>query len=447
MKSRRNLIINLLSLILVVALSGCSLVVPPSKKHAPSDITPVWKSSQTADGAIGDLDEANELVFVSRTNSKQVLALDAKTGEKRWQFADANLPEHLFAPTYWEGLVFVVSYATQGVNAPNILIALDAGIGRERWRSDIWKTETPQLRGGMFIGTVGTDEYIAVDAKTGTEVFRFSAEPKQWKTNHQGQEIRDKLLTKDGHLLLITSTPSLVVINFRASQVEEFPVKFKGEYSDNFSIEGTTLYRIGYDHIKNQYQDYSAKYRRLFLQAFDTNSGKEKWAKAETMKFYEIQGFYNGVVYVRDWSGNLMAYDAGTGKERWSQPITRSADELFLIDEHTDGKIFMREGGAEGLMRAFDSATGKLLWSVNTKEDPINHLLQARHNTLFLWTAETKKMWESNVHVETQLTAYDMSNGAYLWRFTADDISNGRFFKDKVIVNAGDGVVAFPARK
>src|SRR5262245_30420533 len=182
-------------LILISAMTGC--FIPPSKTHAPSDITPSWRYG---DGAIASGDTTEELVFASKLNDKEVKAIDAGTGNQRWAFTDAAMKSFLFAPFYGDGVVYVTSYNSQGAGAEFLIYALDAKTGRELWRNDKFGVESPLLSAGMLIGRTVNDQYLAVDAKSGRELFSVSIADESWMKTHKGQTIEQKQLTEDGKL-------------------------------------------------------------------------------------------------------------------------------------------------------------------------------------------------------------------------------------------------------
>ena len=435
--------IQVLPLILICAMSGC--FIPPTKTHAPSDITPSWRYG---DGAIASGDTTEDLVFASKTNDKQVKAIDASTGNQRWAFTDAAMKSFLFAPIYGDSVAYVTSYVSQGAGAEFLIYALDAKTGHELWHTDKFGVESPLLKAGMLIGRTVNEQYLAVDAKSGKELFSIAIDDESWKKTHKGQTIDQKQITEDGKLVLLTSAPSLVKVDFQIKSIQELPVKLRGESTDQIYVEGTTVYRIGYNYIKNQYNDFSAKYRHLYLEALDLNTGKELWVKEETMKYSEIKALEAGLLCVRDWADQLMAYDIHTGKDRWAAPIQLGVDAALLFDKDTQGKLIIKEGSGSNKLRSYEAISGKLLWSVETTEDPNQYWLRVHNGIIYSWTTDQQKVWNSNVTVETQLTAYDLNTGAYQWRRIAGSIgAPGSFVKDNIIVTVDGGIESLPAKR
>src|SRR5262249_38723948 len=155
--------------------------------HAPSDITPVWTYGQ-GDIVGGDVAEAEELVLASKPGGKEVMALDANDGKERWTFTDSAMKIFLYAPVYADGMAYVTSY-DQPTGDEFLVYALDAKTGRQIWHNNRFGIEVPQYRSGMLIGTTADKKYLALDAKTGAEVFSISVADEDWKKAHKGQEI------------------------------------------------------------------------------------------------------------------------------------------------------------------------------------------------------------------------------------------------------------------
>ena len=114
---------------------------------------------------------------------------------------------------------------------------------------------------------------------------------------------------------------------------------------------------------------------------------------------------------------------------------------------YSDGKTFV-DTEKSNKLQAYDPASGKLLWSVETTEDPNHYWLRAKDGNVYSWSTDQQKVWNSSVTVETQLTAYDLNTGTYLWRKIADLIgAPGSFVKDKIIVTVDGGIEALPEKR
>ena len=132
-------------------------------------------------------------------------AIDASTGNQRWAFTDATMKSFLFAPIYGDGIAYVTSYISQGAGAEFLIYALDAKTGRELWRNDKFGVQSPLLKAGMLIGRTVNEQYLAVDAKSGKELFSISIDDESWKKTHKGQTIDQIQITEDGKLILLTT--------------------------------------------------------------------------------------------------------------------------------------------------------------------------------------------------------------------------------------------------
>jgi outer membrane protein assembly factor BamB len=123
-------------------------------------------------GGVLGLSVANGLVYATSSDGI-IYALDAATGEVRWQFAGEDI--------FWSGVS--VSDTTVFVgNSDHFVYALDALTGAERWRFQTtdWVLSDPLLAGAVLyvgIGThvedTGARPVYALDATTGAELWRF----------------------------------------------------------------------------------------------------------------------------------------------------------------------------------------------------------------------------------------------------------------------------------
>ncbi len=173
------------------------------------DVTPVSRGVEVADGA----------VFVA-TLDDQLIALDARSGARRWSVRVADPVQGyqgVSPPTYWRGLLFVGS-AGGDSGARGFVAAYDAHSGRRVWRydtvprrgvgwlpaagahggGDVWMPVTiDQHRGLVVFGTgnpspdlIGvvrpgcdpwTDAVVALRARTGAFVWgRTLVCPDRW---------------------------------------------------------------------------------------------------------------------------------------------------------------------------------------------------------------------------------------------------------------------------
>ena len=121
---------------------------------------------------------ANNTVYVGSWDSF-LYALDADTGVEKWRFktgedpVDHNQVGFQSSPAVVDGVLYV------GCRDAHVY-AIDAATGRKRWdyyTSKSWVNVTPAVGGGtVYVNTVDTRKFLALDAKTGR--LRFSLDMK-----------------------------------------------------------------------------------------------------------------------------------------------------------------------------------------------------------------------------------------------------------------------------
>lgn len=137
-----------------------------------------------------------EVLYIG-SGDQHVYALNARTGEKLWEFATGDVVHA--SPAVVDGVVYIGSWDRN-------LYALDAASGRERWRyttgadsviyNQVGIASSAAVSGGMvFVG--GRDGHFhAVDAATGA--FR-------WKVNNNGGWTIGSPAVRDGVVYFATS--------------------------------------------------------------------------------------------------------------------------------------------------------------------------------------------------------------------------------------------------
>ncbi len=127
------------------------------------DVTPINRGVEVADGA----------VFVA-TLDDQLIALDARTGARRWSARVADSAQGyqgVSPPTYWRGVLFVGG-AGGDSGARGFVAAYDAHSGRQVWRYD-----TVPRRGTQWLPATGAhgggDVWmpVTIDQRRGLVVF------------------------------------------------------------------------------------------------------------------------------------------------------------------------------------------------------------------------------------------------------------------------------------
>jgi len=125
-----------------------------------------WKASI---GAMHTIPVLVDGLLIAGTNDGRLVALDARTGETRWDKPFGNEQIHV-AIASMDGLVFAAD--------PSAIHALEITTGRERWSRSLDALTGPRLDtvdGTVYIGLTGG--VVGFDALSGDEVWRWQDAP------------------------------------------------------------------------------------------------------------------------------------------------------------------------------------------------------------------------------------------------------------------------------
>lgn len=130
----------------------------------------------------------------------------------------------------------------------------------------------------------------------------------------------------------------------------------------------------------------------------------------------------DGVIYVTSTWSRVMAFDAVTGEQRWSYDpeVPRGMTRDLCCDivnrgvAVSDGKVFV--GTLDGRLVALDKDDGKVVWSINTIDDPkrpytITGAPRVVNGLLVIGNSGADR------GVRGYVTAYDPDTGKEKWRF------------------------------
>jgi len=248
-----------------------------------------------------------------------VVALDSKTGKKRWSRKVNKSQQGLWA---WlksfvvagdpnrqivggiaaeKGLLLVATYAGE-------VMALSKETGDELWRKQLpgEVVSAPRTNGSVVAAQTVNGKLFALDAKTGEQLWFYDNPPP---------------------VLTLRGTPSPIVTD-------------------------TAIYS-GFSNGR--------------MMAFNPANGLILWeqrvaspkGRSELERMVDIHSsplIKDGVIYVGTYQGRISALARGTGKPLWGQDgstsenLALSGDKLFV--SHADGKLI-----------AYNSVTGEQLWS------------------------------------------------------------------------------------
>ncbi len=286
-----------------------------------------WMSAPFDDGATSRATPVikDGLLFVSA--GSRVYALNAKTGETRWKFQTESRPSKLGPIELQRAALGVPNYQGVAVADGKVfvglmdgnLVALDEETGRLLWRHQVgddpplkkegrWIGPAPTYAGGMvYVGLAGDygtrGQAVALDAKTGRELWRFFTVPGPGETGHDSWPQNNDTWKWGGGGVWQTGVidPELGLIYFSGGN----PVpQFGGE-----PRPGNNLFTAS-------------------VVALDMKTGKLRW--------------YYQVIHHDIWDADgsaptpLILYDAEVnGRKRKAIATMRADGYLFLLDRET----------------------------------------------------------------------------------------------------------------
>lgn len=285
----------------------------------------LWKLDTTGE-IYSSAAVANGTVYIG-TKSGYLLALDAATGDQRWQ---ADLGDYIVraSPAVADGSVYV--------GAGFSLVALDASNGKERWRFQTryaGDSSPAVVAGTVYVGT--QEGYVyAVDAQTGIERWHFEADGLVFSSP----------AVADGSVFFGSDDGNLYAVDAKSGQqLWRFPTG--GEIYSSPAVSGATVYISSTSH---------------YVYAVDAATGQQLWR-------YGVGGdsspaVVGGTVYLGGDDGGLYALDARTGKVRWLF-ATGSAVASSPVVSGTAVYV-----GSGPTVFAVAARTGKALWSFGTRQ-------------------------------------------------------------------------------
>jgi outer membrane protein assembly factor BamB len=275
----------------------------------------------------------NSLVFI--TSEKGIVyALDANTGQKKWQYAMTGITFYAnSSPTYANQIVFAN-------NAKGTLYAIDANTGKE-----IWQVVDKSRNLGdfpvnplVFNGIVysGGNGLYAFDSKTGKTIWSngFSC---------------NTTPTIDGESIYVGETSGLSA--FETKSGKEKWSKYVLLSSANPCISNGIIYCGDFGKIlARNISDGSAKW------SFATNNDSNETSATEL----------NGIVFMSA-ASTLYALDAKTGELKWKDSGNYGSGPLTSSPTTDNSGIVFAASGSN--LRAFDAKTGVRKWEYKSNDD------------------------------------------------------------------------------
>ncbi len=275
---------------------------------------PVSRSPAVADGTV-----------YLQSGDGLVTALDAATGEVRWQNAETNVGEN--TPTGAGDTLYLT-------NVDGELIALDRETGSEKWRfaQPVSAESLPTVVDRVVY--VGSEEghLFAVDAATGEERWQVQATGGIYRS----VSVQDDVLyfgTMNGHVEARrvadgapiwqagTTTPDLTIGTPALANGIVYAQLPPGTAAldaatgkvlwSSAPIQGNIANSVTNNLLFSGREDGSVR-------ALDARSGEERWVFPTGGKVQAAPAVTGDSVYVASFDRSLYALDAATGQERWT---------------------------------------------------------------------------------------------------------------------------------
>lgn len=276
--------------------------------------------------AINGVALAHGMLYLAR-EGHIVVALDAQSGQERWQFDTISIVHA--APLVVGHLALIESGA-------NTLFCFDAYTGQEYWAfhsedtlSQFWPTRTtPALVDNIVYVALGaSNEFNALDARTGRKLWEVSLHERM-----TGGPLVDATA---GLVYIVTWSGHLAAFDrYSGKQRWSLMLPTGAEASPALSVQQHLLYIGGYDGN---------------LYALDTRTGGIIWRQATGGAISAapavLQGTLNTWVIVASQSGGCVVLDARMGKQLYSWKL----GELRAAPIVTDHTLYQASLGDQGL--------------------------------------------------------------------------------------------------
>ncbi|WP_175480093.1 outer membrane protein assembly factor BamB family protein [Natrinema salaciae] len=294
------------------------LVAADGRIHALDAIdgSPEWTSGIGSDGeatASGSPAVANDTVYVNGDRmSPSLTALDAATGDIRWQKTDLGYETNL-SPTVASGLVFSI--------VDTVLYALDADSGEKQWE--------------------------------------FEPEP----VTFDGREFGDRLSRRP---VAVADSAVFAVANKQlfARDVETGDERWTNVLQDDWATEVFSGSPLATDGVVAAVKADTATF-------FDAATGEE----LSTLPTYSLDVLTDARAYAvaetdsDDGTVRLVGYDRETGDSAWESAERAASFGAPVVDDGSVYATVEKSSGESGVV-AFDNVDGSREWSVATDGQP-----------------------------------------------------------------------------
>ena len=310
-----------------------------------------------------------ENLFVAHGSG--VFGLEAASQDLLWSYRPDNAALFFYAPPSVEnGRAIIGDFgAAQGLFSPQTVVSIygldvDGSTAQVAWtRNDLAKDRIVaaplQIEDIAYVAT-SDNLLLALDADTGDELWRFTAEFSIWAqpTYHDGTLF---VASMDRHIYAIDADDG----------TEKWAVELNGAMSAQPVINPAEnlVYAASYDQE---------------VHALHMDSGDEAWVVKASDWIWSAPVLADGALYFGDSSGNVFAVNAATGELLWENGIHRMNVVTGVAQNppleitgaiqaspvvQDDVVYFVSLGNSEsdeGLLVAMDTVTGEELWQKTT---------------------------------------------------------------------------------
>jgi len=300
-------------------------------KTWPQALALKWKTT------VGDADATPALVgdklyVFSRIGDSEVLqCLDAGAGKELWRTAyeagpatgpASGHPGPRSSPTVAEGKVVTLG-------ARGTVSCVDAATGKVLWRKDDYKgwpqfftSMSPLVADGLCIAHVGgktNGAVVAYDLASGDEKWK-------WTGDAPGYDSPVLMDIGGSKLAIVETAKEIIGLDPATGKVEwetGFAPKGMGQNCETPIVSGDTLIYTGADR--------GAVAVKLEKQG-DAFTSKELWTNPENSPRFATPVLKNGLLFGLSGNGNFYCIDAQTGKTAWTEADAKRGPFGSIVD-------------------------------------------------------------------------------------------------------------------
>lgn len=265
---------------------------------------------------------AGETVYINSTD-KMLYALDGKTGQQKWAFAQKSFA--FSSPTIGDQQIYV--------GDGFYLYAVDTETGVEKWRYEAKLISNSPV---VVDNTVYVGQLMALNAETGDLKWEFPISGYVYSSPAVANGVV-YIGSGWGYLYAVDADTGQELWKFKTSA----------------AIESTPMVANGVVYV-------GSNDTRLY--AIDAETGELKWKFKTDSFIFSSPAIANGVVYVGSGDYHLYAVDAESGELKWKFKTGMWVKSSPAV---ADGMVYF--GSFDKYFYAVDSRTGELVWKYKTE--------------------------------------------------------------------------------